>query len=158
MGAMTSMMAPPTARSALPRSGPEGRLTGGRRPCPRCGSTSRGFKKEAAEAISAPKQAPFPHPPVFGLAVRFIAGREGAEGADHRTRLSAKAMPPLGQYFSLLLKKVLPTIQDVQLRRLVKATGLLLRYCSQIRRGERVPHPRHWEALRRAGEPSFPSE
>jgi hypothetical protein len=43
--------------------------------------------------------------------------------------------------------EILPLIQKVPLSRLVKATGLSLRYVSQIRRGERVPHPRHWEAL-----------
>jgi hypothetical protein len=44
-GAMTSVMAPPTTPFALPRFGPEGRLTGGRGPCPRCGGTSRVCKK-----------------------------------------------------------------------------------------------------------------
>jgi len=28
------------------------------------------------------------------------------------------------------------------------ATGLSLVYCNQVRRGQRVPHPRHWPALR----------
>jgi hypothetical protein len=47
-------------------------------------------------------------------------------------------------------REILPRIQNVPLSRLVKATGLSLRYVSQIRRGERVPHPRHWQALRDA--------
>jgi hypothetical protein len=33
-----------------------------------------------------------------------------------------------------------------------EATGLSLRYVSLIRRGERTPHPRHWEALQAATE------
>jgi CRISPR-associated endonuclease Cas1 len=41
-------------------------------------------------------------------------------------------------------REVLPAIQGVPLRRLVEATGLSLRYCALIRRGERVPHQRHW--------------
>jgi hypothetical protein len=45
-------------------------------------------------------------------------------------------------------REILPLIQEVPLRRLVEATGLSLRYCSLIRRDEKVPHPRHWEALR----------
>jgi CRISPR-associated endonuclease Cas1 len=45
-------------------------------------------------------------------------------------------------------REVLPLIQNVPLSRLVKATGLSLRYVSQIRRGERTPHPRHWGALK----------
>jgi hypothetical protein len=42
---------------------------------------------------------------------------------------------------------ILPLIQEVPLSRLQKATGLSLRYVSLIRRGERAPHPRHWQAL-----------
>jgi len=42
---------------------------------------------------------------------------------------------------------ILPLIQDVPLSRLQHATGLSLRYVSLIRRGKRVPHPRHWQAF-----------
>jgi purine nucleoside permease len=48
-------------------------------------------------------------------------------------------------------REILTLIQEVPLSRLVKATGLSLRYCSQIRRGERVPHPKHWGPLKKAG-------
>ena len=41
----------------------------------------------------------------------------------------------------------LPLIQGVPLRRLPRATGLSLRYVSLIRRGERTPPPRHWQAF-----------
>jgi len=51
---------------------------------------------------------------------------------------------------SAFKREILPLIEEVPLSRLVKATGLSLRYVSQIRRGERVPHPRHWQALRAA--------
>jgi CRISPR-associated endonuclease Cas1 len=44
--------------------------------------------------------------------------------------------------------EILPLIREVPLSALVRATGLSLRYCSQIRRGEKTPHPRHWQALR----------
>ena len=45
-------------------------------------------------------------------------------------------------------REILPRLQDVPLRAMMRATGLSLRYCSFIRRGEKVPHPRHWDALR----------
>ena len=45
-------------------------------------------------------------------------------------------------------REILPLIQEVPLSRLVKETGLSLRYVSQIRRGERVPHPKHWDSFR----------
>jgi hypothetical protein len=52
---------------------------------------------------------------------------------------------------SAFQRDILPLIQNVPLSRLQKATGLSLRYVSLIRRGERTPHPRHWEAFLRVG-------
>lgn len=51
---------------------------------------------------------------------------------------------------SAFRREILPLIQDVPLSRLQGATGLSLRYVSLIRRGERTPHPRHWEAFMEA--------
>lgn len=48
---------------------------------------------------------------------------------------------------SAFQREILPLIQNVPLSRLQKATGLSLRYVSLIRRGERTPHPRHWQAV-----------
>lgn len=42
---------------------------------------------------------------------------------------------------------ILPGLSDVSLGVMVKATGLSKPYCSKIRRGAFVPHPRHWTAL-----------
>jgi hypothetical protein len=47
-------------------------------------------------------------------------------------------------------QEILPAIRQVPLRELMRATGLSLPYVSQIRRGEKVPHPRHWAHLRAA--------
>lgn len=49
--------------------------------------------------------------------------------------------------------EILPLIRQTPIRRIAAATGLSLRYCALIRRGERVPHPRWWEYLREAGGP-----
>jgi hypothetical protein len=43
--------------------------------------------------------------------------------------------------------EVLPLLRDVPLRRIVKATGLSIRYVSLIRRGQKVPHPMHYQKL-----------
>jgi CRISPR-associated endonuclease Cas1 len=48
---------------------------------------------------------------------------------------------------SAFQRDILPQIQNIPLSQLQRATGLSLRYVSLIRRGERVPHPRHWQAL-----------
>jgi CRISPR-associated endonuclease Cas1 len=55
---------------------------------------------------------------------------------------------------SAFKREILPLIQEVPLSRLQKATGLSLRYVSQIRRGEKTPHPRHWQALLAATSPA----
>jgi hypothetical protein len=45
-------------------------------------------------------------------------------------------------------REILPLLQSVPIRRIQRATGLTLRYVSLIRRGDVIPHPRHWDILR----------
>lgn len=44
-------------------------------------------------------------------------------------------------------RDVLPRLQQVPLSTIMEATELSLRYCSMIRRGLKLPHPRHWPSL-----------
>jgi CRISPR-associated endonuclease Cas1 len=48
-------------------------------------------------------------------------------------------------------ERIWPLIHDLPTRRIVEVTGMTRAYCSKIKRGELVPHPRWWEALRIAG-------
>ena len=43
---------------------------------------------------------------------------------------------------------VLPALQTASLTQMRRVTGLSISYCATIRRGT-VPHPRHWDSLRR---------
>lgn len=45
-------------------------------------------------------------------------------------------------------REVQPHLRRWPLARLMEATGLSEAYCSRIRRGEVVPHPRHWRSLK----------
>jgi CRISPR/Cas system-associated endonuclease Cas1 len=45
-------------------------------------------------------------------------------------------------------KEILPGLREATIAQLAATTGLSRHYCSLIRLGKRVPHPRHWEALR----------
>jgi CRISPR-associated protein Cas1 len=45
--------------------------------------------------------------------------------------------------------EILPGLRHKPIGELVAATGLSEHYCSLIRLGKKVPHPRHWEAMRR---------
>jgi hypothetical protein len=51
---------------------------------------------------------------------------------------------------SAFQRDILPLMEQVPLSRLRQATGLSLRYVSLIRRGEKTPHPRHWQAFMKA--------
>jgi hypothetical protein len=51
---------------------------------------------------------------------------------------------------SLFEQEILPLIRELPLADLVRATGLTHGYLSQVRRGVKTPHPRHWPALRHA--------
>ncbi len=44
-------------------------------------------------------------------------------------------------------REILPRLQGITLRTIARKTGLSVDYCSKIRRGLRVPHPRHWKTL-----------
>jgi hypothetical protein len=87
------------------------------------------------------------------------AERRGAAIAKRKRQAAewdrANALPPDRELFK---REILPQIQGLPLRRLAEATGLSLRYCSLIRRGERIPHPRHWLGLRSAARETSPSE
>jgi hypothetical protein len=72
------------SRAMIAFLGPPARRDGGRRPCPRCGSTSRVSRKKADERISAPKGHGPRTPLGFWLKHAVRGDREGAEGAHHR--------------------------------------------------------------------------
>lgn len=45
--------------------------------------------------------------------------------------------------------EILPGLAQVTLPKMMRATGLTSGYCWKIPRGERVPHPMYWSALRK---------
>jgi hypothetical protein len=49
--------------------------------------------------------------------------------------------------------EILPELRQAPIAELVAATGLSEHYCSLIRLGKKVPHPRHWQALREMRSP-----
>jgi CRISPR-associated endonuclease Cas1 len=49
---------------------------------------------------------------------------------------------------AIFTELIRPKLAQVTLAEIMEATGLSRPYCAMIRRGERVPHARHWGALR----------
>jgi hypothetical protein len=132
--------------------------------CKTCGnrlaSTDRTHCDQCLPAARAEQKAAFAASGPAALARRRAEGRDPAHGGAASKRRSqtmrkrqleaatwerqhANAVDP-----AEFEREILPRLQGVPLNRLVQATGLSLRYVSQIRRGQRVPHPRHWDGLR----------
>ena len=56
---------------------------------------------------------------------------------------------------AVFVREILPLIQPLSILMLSRATGLSRTYCQDLRSGKHVPHPRHWEAFRRAAGEEF---
>jgi CRISPR-associated endonuclease Cas1 len=97
---------------------------------------------------------------VSGLAALREAGSDPSHGGDaskrrgatqsrqQRQRREWEVTNPAGSSDPERFRsEILPGIQGVAISELADGTGLSLVYVSQIRRGLRVPHRRHWSAL-----------
>jgi CRISPR-associated endonuclease Cas1 len=100
---------------------------------------------------------------VRGLAALRDAGADPSHGGDAGKRRGATqsrqqrerreweaANPGASADPETFRREILPGTQGVPLSELAQATGLSLMYVSQIRRGIKTPHPKHWGALREA--------
>jgi hypothetical protein len=89
--------------------------------------------------------------PVAGGDDVSVVGEECEERAGGHSRTqdgeSGHAWYGLSDALDHFKREILPAIADVPLSKLQRTTGLSLRYVSQIRRGEKTPHPKHWAAL-----------
>ncbi|MDP9358816.1 MAG: CRISPR-associated endonuclease Cas1 [Chloroflexota bacterium] len=95
------------------------------------------------------------------LARLRVVGQDPAHGGDagrKRGRRNAEHVRAIAEWERLngrfkdagdFTLDILPGLQGLPLSALMDATGLSLQYCSLIRRGLKVPHPRHWARLGR---------
>jgi CRISPR-associated protein Cas1 len=74
------------------------------------------------------------------------ARSRGRKNAAHQRALKAWA----GERPDRLafIEEILPGLRVLPIASITAATGLSAHYCSLIRLGKRVPHPRHWDSLR----------
>jgi CRISPR-associated endonuclease Cas1 len=147
-----------TARTARPRAPKPPRT------CQRCGGELPHRDRRVCDACLAETQAEqfdtFRGTGLAALERLKLEGRDPTHGGPaarkrgqaiaDRKREIAEWEARYGQLVELTAfkREILPLIQEVPLSRLARATGLSLRYVSQIRRGERVPHPKHWSSFR----------
>ena len=87
-----------------------------------------------------------------GVAAAKRAAKVGAENRKSGEWNRRNRSRPESDEFR---RQILPLLGSVTLKDMARATGLSIDYCSKIRRGLKVPHPRHWPSLRSviAGEP-----
>jgi CRISPR-associated endonuclease Cas1 len=77
-----------------------------------------------------------------------IAKRVAANGARRKAALAWERENPGPRDSEEFRERILPGLAGVTLPQMMRATGLTSGYCWKIRRGERVPHPMYWDALR----------
>ena len=133
------------------------------RACLECGAViacpNRDYCDACLPAYEALKRQRFADAGPKALAQLRVRGQDPAHGGDAAMKRGARTAEHLraaaawefehgvGSDATEFRSRVLTQIRNVPLRELQRRTGLSLRYCSLIRRGERVPHPRHWPNL-----------
>jgi hypothetical protein len=100
---------------------------------------------KAREALAA--QTVAGHDPRRSLGSNRARGEAIAEG--HRRNRSWAREHPGPRDEAWFKREVAPKLDGFPLNEIAEATGLSLAACSRIRAGAKVPHPRHWEALRK---------
>jgi hypothetical protein len=89
---------------------------------------------------------------VLGTARAEPAHRKAAtntravKNAQHQRALREWAGPPGDP--TVFMTEIWPRLRELEDIDLMNATGLSAYYCSQIRLGQKIPHPRHWDTLR----------
>jgi CRISPR-associated endonuclease Cas1 len=143
---------PAPQRTLLPRSG-----------CHVCGTpvpSPRRYCDACLPSVTGEQRAAFVSAGQAGLRSQRAAGTDPSHGGEAGRRRAVKVAEsrraaaewersngPAGDP-EVFRREVLPRLAGLSASRLADLTGLSRPYCASIVRGERVPHPRWWEALR----------
>ncbi|MGH3428070.1 MAG: CRISPR-associated endonuclease Cas1, partial [Mycobacteriales bacterium] len=122
-----------------------------RRRCPECGSAANLTRLAAHRAEIRTEIKESGLDPSHGPEARRRTKSTQDRHWQLRRRWEAAGGKPADE--TAFQIEIQPLLAGVSLRRLARETGLSQTYCAQIRRGDRVPHPRHWLAFRLAGQP-----
>ncbi len=112
-----------------------------RKLCDRCANQKRGAGRleRLAELRSQGRD-----PAHGGIAAQL----RGATNRDHQLAVAEWNRFNTTPDPRIFEEEILPSLRDVKIEAIVEATGLSAGYCSFIRSGNRIPHARHWAALR----------
>jgi CRISPR-associated protein Cas1 len=137
---------PPAAPNRCADCGAEIRAE--RRRCDSCHRQANDARLAGAARVEAAARRVGGHPSARSEVRERIAA---SQREQWQRRRAAEPTSGFGSSPSTFRRLVLPRIQSVSSSRLAAATGLSPGYCALVRRGERVPAPRHWAALQLAG-------
>jgi hypothetical protein len=120
-----------------------------RRHCEGCmpkARRERGLRaiETARKALAA--QTAAGHDPRRSADVNRARGEAISEG--HRRNRSWAREHPGQRDETWFRREIAPKLDTFSLKEIGEATGLSLAACSRIRAAAKVPHPRHWDALR----------
>jgi hypothetical protein len=104
--------------------------------------------KTARKVLAA--QAAAGNDPRRSAAVNRARGEAISEG--HRRNRSWAREHPFQRDEAWYKREIAPKLDAFTLAQIAAATSLSLAACSRIRAGARVPHPRHWDILRKLAE------
>jgi hypothetical protein len=120
-----------------------------RRHCESCMPKARrehGIRAIAAARKALAAQTVAGNDPRSSAGVNRVRGEAISEG--HRRNRSWAREHPDKRDEAWFKREIAPKLDGFSLKEMGKATGLSLAACSRIRAGAKVPHPRHWQALR----------
>lgn len=112
--------------------------------CPECrGAGVEAARSEAQAALRARRSAGT-DPAHGGHAAKRRGRRNSAALRANAAWERDQQNPADPEWFA---REIQARLAQVPVREIMRATGLSQPYCAMIRRGERVPHPRHWARL-----------
>jgi CRISPR-associated endonuclease Cas1 len=114
-----------------------------RRYCPACRPDIDAFQATGSEELARARSDG--RDPAHGGEVAKIRGDKWRERKRLEREWERTHGHPGPEIFRL---EVSPSLDGMPIRRLVGATGLTRAYCARIAKGDLVPHPRHWPAIR----------
>ena len=97
--------------------------------------------RDEAASVLARMRAEHRDPAHGGRAAEIRGAKNAAHQAAVRTWTGER---PDAQVFT---REILPRLRSIPVADLVTATGLSEHYCSLIRLGKKISHPRHWDAF-----------
>lgn len=126
------------------------RLSDSHRPVAR--SRRHRFRSKSKDALPGALDPATPLPGTWVSAFEvangnvYVARRIATRTQQRAAELAWEQENPLVDRDSFAAE-IAPKLVELSARAIARATGLSVSYCAAIKRGERVPHPRWWDAL-----------